>query len=211
MTEEDGKNQMHGKGVLIFGLLFGTISAFGVYSQSHNQCINWDEVVRIGKVYFGNPTPANARRLYLALPDSEVPQAERGDLFSKATDYLYTHLYDLKSHMPADRNAAKIAFRLRNISDGGFTEELDNVIGDLVDTNPRLFLEEIINGPIEIGVVCCGTAINKHYAEGSMKERNDELAKRIKRLESVKDKNLIPLRDNCIGQIKKCIAEDRTL
>jgi hypothetical protein len=196
---------MHKNRFLIFYFIIGFISVFAVSLQSHARDIPWDSVIKMGEAYFGSPTPENARKLYLALPDSKITHAREDDAFYKATQYFYGHLPDLKKHMSEDRYAVKIALRLLNISDGGFSEELYDVIGDLADTNPRLFLEEIRDSSIEIDVVCCGARLMQLYGEKTKREYNQELEKRIKTLESVNDGDLITIRDTCIKQIKRCL------
>jgi len=39
--------------------------------------------------------------------------------------------------------AVRIAFRMYNMSDGAFSEYLDQMLGSLITINPQMFLEEL--------------------------------------------------------------------
>jgi hypothetical protein len=191
----------------VIACLIGIILLLRVGGRAQNQKFDWDSVFKAAEAYFALPTQENARKLYITLPEFPVPLAARDKHFSEVGHYLYDHLYDLEKLMQADKIAVEIAFRLYNVSDGGFTEELYNSIGDLADTNPSLFLEELKNNPERFDAVCCGKRINGFYAEDKKSEHDELLAKRIKALESVKDEALVPLKEKCIEQIKKCFLK----
>ncbi len=186
-----------------FGLALSLLAGF----QAPQQSINWENLITIGKAYFASPSPGNAQKLCSALPESDVPGDARDESFVKASEYFYTHLYALEMPMQTDKQALEIAFRLLNISDGGFSEELYNFIGDVMDVSPRLFLEVLRGNSNRTDVVCSGRRFMGLYSDETKSEYNEELTKRIKTLLTVSDENLVPLRDKCIEKIKKCFLK----
>lgn len=176
--------------------------------KAQQRAADWDWILKTAQAYFSSPTPENAYKLFLALPESSVPIKDRDNQgFYRAAGYLYDHLHDLEKPMQTDKEAIAIAFRLFNVSDGGFSEELYNLLGDLSDTNPRLFLAVLRCNIEHLDVICCGKSIDQFYMEGKKKEHDDYLIGRIRILRSVTDESLMPLIEKCVNCINACVLE----
>ena len=91
-----------------------------------------------------------------------------------------------------------MAFRLYTISDGAFTEELDIILGVLINIDPKLFLLEL-KTHLHL-VYLSGLTCNFNYEENVAKSVI-EADKRIKSLKSINDNELIETRDKCIKEL----------
>ena len=130
---------------------------------------------------------------YLNLSDSDLT-----DLLKKT----------IEKHIHAgDRNAVKAGFRLFNISDGWYSHRLDMALGDLIRINTKLFLEELKSHRNITFVIRRGPPVypsGDEYVD-NFEAQKSEIKLRIKALESIKDKDLIEIRDECIKDLKESL------
>ncbi len=97
-----------------------------------------------------------------------------------------------------DRVAVKLAFRLRSIADGGFSEDLSIVLGTLIRIDPKLFLEELRNAKPQVQRLGPLLANEGAVYVDRMRAQCLENQLRIESLESVKDPSLDNIRNKCI-------------
>jgi hypothetical protein len=100
-------------------------------------------------------------------------------------------------------NAIKLGFRLFTISYGTLEVGLNKIIGNLIAFNPRLFLEELAaNRDLFLSLdPILGSFLREIPEDTAARELEKNL--RIKSLQSVEDKPLKSLRNECIKIIKK--------
>lgn len=201
-----------------FYLIFLALS-IGLFGQELQ--VNWDHIMKAAEAYVANPSSENALQLFNSIPESQIPASYRHEEFEKVSFYIFekvlVRLYDLV--IQADRNAVKAWIRLYAISDGAFSEDLNDGMGDLIQVDPKMFLEEINDFPwphdygdftdwLSKGhIVCEGGILNKSQEEIDEKAAHEELGMRIKALETVTEKGLLELRDICINAIKEEFAK----
>lgn len=173
------------------------------------ETVDWQIIKKTFDEYLEYPSTENAAQLCAVLPKENVKNiSENHGVF----EYLYQNYETLAYEMKCgDRNAVTAAFRLFNISDGAFTEEIEWSLAELIRIQPKLFLEELelhkneyfmreVNYPL--------------YGEGSffvdrMNAQLLETEMRIKALESVSDEGLRPIRDECIKRLTDHLKRDR--
>lgn len=200
-----------------FYLIFLALS-IGLFGQELQ--VNWDHIMKAAEAYVANPSSENALQLFNSIPESQIPASYRHEEFEKVSFYIFekvlVRLYDLV--IQADRNAVKAWIRLYAISDGAFSEDLNDGMGDLIQVDPKMFLEELNFYPdknlkkyIEVGyMVCNGVHLFKLTTAETYettKEAIKELELRIRALETVIDANLLQLRNDCIESIRRHQAQ----
>jgi hypothetical protein len=151
------------------------------------------------KAYLENPSPVRGERLYALLPRS-IEQAQ--DVDSTCREMLYSKIWSLQDRVNLqERIAVKIGFRMLSLSDGDFTESLDQILGSLIRRNPTMFLEELaIHRELVIRLDGLLGDFGYAFVDQPIKERR-ELGRRIASLRSVRKKALRALRDECIAEL----------
>lgn len=196
---------MNKKIIIYFALGLGA-AIFLLYGQEREAKIDWERIKRAGETYFACPSSENALKLYLSLPEEDI--INYGDEGIKIIEFISDNknLDILEKHiLESDRNAVKAAFRLFNISDGWFAHRLDKALGDLIRINTKLFLEELKNHRNITFVIRRGPPVyplGDEYVD-RFEARKSEIKLRIKALESIEDKDLIEIRDECIKKLKE--------
>ena len=102
-----------------------------------------------------------------------------------------------------DRVAVKLTFKLRSIADGGFSEDLDIMLGTLVRIDPKLFLEELSSAKPEVQQLDHLLANEWAIYVDRMDAQCLENQLRIKSLESIKDTSLKKIKYRCIETLNK--------
>lgn len=170
--------------------------------------IDWERLKEASTAYFDYPSSENAYKFYLSLPEEDIviKRSEGGSVKDFIVDnfgMLITQIY------ASDRNAVKVAFRLYNISDGYFTTMIDMTLGDLIRINARLLLEELVKHKKIKYIESCGPSVDimgEEYVD-RFKAQELEIRLRIKALESVQDKELREIRDECIRILKESLKD----
>jgi len=178
------------------------ILTHGLSAQSASEDI---ALSRVWYNFLRSPSAQTAVSLYNALPASR----ERGHEHILYKRQLKTHV-SIYEHlglitgvaMSGDRAFTRLAFRLYTISDADFTETLDQALGSLIDSHPRLFLEELQNHRLllkgHLGGLLCN--LGDKYVDRS-DEQIKVLKERRRKLLSVAGPNLSSLRDECLVRI----------
>jgi hypothetical protein len=194
---------------LMLGLCFGLTLPLESNFRNQDQSISWDNSLKTAKAYFNYPSTENALRFYNNLPAFNVEVAEIKDTknFLDLVDYLDKNLPILSREMDiSERNAVKVAFRLMNIADGTLAESLDAALGDFIRINPRMFLEELLSCPNREYIKEIGYPVTLgglYYVGQWPQVEKYELEMRVKALGTVKDSDLLEIRDVCIALIEK--------
>lgn len=148
--------------------------------------------------YVEYPSPENARKVNSV--KYEDPKYEN--------DINYDDLNLLGIQiLSGDREALKLAFRLRAESDGAYAEELDIITGRLIRINPKLFLEELKLYKKNIYKM---DSLLGNYGQpyvDKLKADIYETKARIKSLKTVNDGKLIDVRDECIKVLNDSLRE----
>jgi hypothetical protein len=203
-----GKGRLNRNFTLAAAIICWPLFSILGWAQSSISPPDWDEILKAGRTYFSDPTSENALELYKALPETQVRGDRDGKEFRDVFYFFDAHL-DLIRHqvLLADRNAVKVAVRLWTISDGAFSEVLSEVLGDLIQVDPKMFIEEIREFPwpkdygdfdewLSQGNILCDAGI-----EVSEEIRRKKLESRIRALETVTDSRLAKVRDHYISII----------
>lgn len=196
------------KGFLLLGLCLALMLPIESNMQKEGQIINWISTLKTAEDYFSYPSTENALQFYNNLPVFLLGHEEIKDRenFLKLIDCLDKNIPILSREMDiSDRNAVKLAFRLRNISDGSLSESLDAALGDSIRINPKLFLEELLSSPNREYLEKIGYPVTSgglYYVGQWPQVERYELEMRLKALNQVKDPDLLGIRDICITMIK---------
>lgn len=192
-------------------------AAEGIQAQK----VFWETAYKAAEAYFLDPSPENGETLYRSLPDRRLPGLDFKGLVRLSHLFYDYHLSDLmKKAAAGDPYALDIGFRLINISDGAFGEDLVYGLGTVIPGHPRLFLEKLLanQGKTEPPILELLDGILHPVGWWEMPKndpdyikyrelRNAKLDIRIKALETVRDPHLEAIRDRCISILKKMSKE----
>lgn len=189
-------------------------------AQAEAQKKFWSDAYKAAEAYFAQPSPENAEKFFMALPDKQLPHLDAdgelrlinfvfdNDGIGKARNFSIL----IKSMEKGEPEAVDLGFRLINISDGLAGEGLCYFLGRIVDKYPRLFLQKLLvhQSKTEPSVLELLDSILHPVAW--WEQQNDEagypellkkrLDIRIKALESVNDNDLKEIRDRCLTILK---------
>jgi hypothetical protein len=196
--------------LIIAGLMTYLPGAYQSATNSGEQIINWDKIKSSFDAYLEYPSPENAKAFLDTLPKDKIKN-EKGD-GSKVLYYIFTfrNYAILENEIWAgDRYSTEAAFRLINVADGGFAEDLHMTLGALVRINPRLFLEVLYEYKNAWYVKYTGYPVDMVGPgyEDRTKTRIYEYRMRIKALESVKDPKYWVIIKACVRQLNEAIME----
>ena len=166
--------------------------------------INWLALQGAFKTYADYPSSENALKIIEILPDSNITYT--GSKQEKETlDFIYNWAQFRmleRQVFSRDRSAVKLAFKLRSIADGGFSEDLNIMLGTLIRIDPELFLEELKNAKPEVERLDALLANEGAVYVDRMRAQCLENQLRIKSLETVKEASLENIRNRCIEILK---------
>jgi hypothetical protein len=188
------------KVLCLFGLLF--LAALNGAAQSTAATVDWKGLDEAWNAYYNAPSEDGADKMLKLLPGTvKIIDIKDGFLVINA---IYDHLSILEGEIySGNANAVRLGFRLFTISYGTLEVALNKILGNLISFYPRLFLEEL--------AAHRELFFNLEPVLGSFLREmaNDPVARdleknlRAKSLESVEDKELKALRNECIKIIKK--------
>ena len=184
----------------MFGMLI--MSAAAGYAQTGSPAVDWKGLEETWSAYYTAPSEAGAEKMLNLLPGNQkIMDIKDGFLVINS---IFDHLGVLEGEIySGNPNAIKLGFRMFSISYGTFELALNKVVGNLIAFNPKLFLEELAAhrdlfpslDPI------LGSYLRDTPADPVAQELENKL--RVKSLESVLDKPLKSLRNECIKVLKK--------
>ncbi|MBN2346768.1 MAG: hypothetical protein JXO51_10305 [Candidatus Aminicenantes bacterium] len=171
-------------------------------AQTGSPTVNWDGLGEAWNAYYTAPSEEGAARMLGLLPGNvKILDIKDGFLVINS---IYDHLSVLEGEMYSGRpNAIKLGFRLHTVSYGAFEIALNKVLGNLIAFNPKLFLEELSyhRNLIPNLEPILGSYLRDVGTDDVARELEKKL--RIKSLESVEEKSLKSLRNECIKVLKK--------
>jgi hypothetical protein len=195
-----GQVRQRPNALFLFGFLLALLWAGNPLGAQ--TAVAWAGIETAWNDYYMNPSEAGAEKLLQLLSGTEkILDIKDGFTVVNA---ISDHLGILEGEIYAGNpNAVKLGFRLLTISYGAFEVSLNKILGNLISYNPRLFLEELaahrnlflILDPV------VASFVNEISNDPAARELEKKL--RIQSLESVEDKTLKSLRNECIKLLKK--------
>ncbi len=186
--------------VFLSGLLL--LAALNGAAQTAAAAVNWKGLEEAWNAYYNAPSEAGAEQLLRMLPGTvKVVDIKDGFL---AVNAISDHLGILEGEIySGNPNAVKLGFRLYTISYGTLEVALNKIIGNLISFYPRLFLEEL-EAHREL-FLTLDPIVGSFLRDMANDQAAQDLEKklRIKSLESVEEKALKNLRNECIKILKK--------
>lgn len=184
----------------LLGLLL--LTALAGNAQTGSPAVDWKGLKEAWNAYYATPSEAGAEKMLNLLPGSvKITDIKDGFLLiNSISDHLGVLEGEIYSGNP---NAIKLGFRLFTISYGTFEIALNKIIGNLIAFNPKLFLEELTaHRDLFLSLdPILGSFLREIPNDPVAQDLEKKL--RIKSLESVGDKPLKSLRNECIKILKK--------
>lgn len=163
---------------------------------------DWKALEGTWNAYYTEPSEETAQKILALLPNgAKVMDIKDGfTVLNSINDHLGVLEGEIYSGNP---NAVKLGFRLFTIAYGGFEVNLNKIMGNLIAFNPRIFLEELgANRDLFPNLETLLGSFLRDTANDAV-ARDLERKLRIKSLESVEEKDLKSLRNECIKVLKK--------
>ncbi|MDD8012724.1 MAG: hypothetical protein PHX05_04525 [Acidobacteriota bacterium] len=186
--------------VCALGLLLTAVTILS--AQSGSPAIDWKGLDEAWNAYFNAPSEEGAGKMLALLPEKEKI-LDIKDGFASINS-ISEHLGVLEGEIySGNANAIKLGFRLYTISYGAFEVGLIKILGSLIAFNPRMFLQEL--GENRALFPNLEPLLGSYLRDTQEDEVARELERklRIKALESVEEKPLKSLRNECIKVLKK--------
>lgn len=164
--------------------------------------MDWKGLEEAWNQYYLSPSEENAQKVLALLPSGgKILDIKDGFI---ALNAINDHLGVLEGEVYSGQaNSVKLGFRLFTIAYGGFEVNLNKIMGNLIAFNPRMFLEELQAHrdlfPALEGLL--GSYLRDTANDPTARDLEQKL--RIKALESVEDKALKSMRNECIKILKK--------
>jgi len=164
--------------------------------------MDWKGLEEAWNAYYLAPSEEGAQKMLSLLPGSEkIMDIKDGFLvINSINDHLGVLEGEMYSGNPV---AVKLGFRLYTISYGAFEVALNKILGSLIAFNPRMFLEEL---EAQRSLFPSFDPILGSYLRDIPDDqvaRELERNLRIKALESIVEKPLKSIRNECIKVLKK--------
>jgi hypothetical protein len=182
------------------GLLI--LSAATGYAQIGSPSVDWKGLEDAWNAYYPAPNEAAAEKMLSLLPDNvKIMDIKDGFLVINS---IFDHLGVLEGEIySGNPNAVKLGFRLFTVSYGTFEVGLNKIMGNLIAFNPRMFLVELSahRDLFQTLDPILGSFLRETPNDPVAQELERKL--RMKALETVEEKPLKSLRNECIKILKK--------
>lgn len=181
--------------------LLTTIAFVFASLMTFAQSTKWIDFEKAWHNYLTNPTHDNSVKVYTLLPD-KVMGGDYPD--GGQTSRVFSKIEQLdKMIQRGDRDALRVAFKLFTIADGADAEGLQIEIGKLINTDAKLFLQELkIHRKLVVSLGGLVGNLGEDYVDEPELQRKEK-EKRIQSLKNIMDKNLIDVRDECLMEIER--------
>lgn len=184
--------------LLVIGLIYTTSAQNYLIKANYDAetlKTKWDK-------YIENPSESNALKVYKVLPEKGHVRKTDSDLVLQKN--IYNNLKTLeKQVLKGDKNSVKLAFRLNTISDGAFTEWLQEMLGQTINTHPKLFLTQL-KKHIHLfeNINSLVSNYGQDYAD-SWDKQISETKRRLKSLKTVNSSKLSAVKKRCLKSLNK--------
>jgi hypothetical protein len=188
------------RAALIVGLLLSCQNTFSGPVQDCEK--SWTEIADAWQAFTHNNSSSSRKRLLQALPSKEHPLSHQCEKAKATAETVSRGLPAIQASLQKkDPESVLIAMRIKNVVFGPTlnaeaTEILNELLGNSVVHSPKLFLQAVEK---ETQDKTCPYA--DHTSE--TQKEDEELPKRIRALESVKDESLKATRALCIESVRK--------
>ena len=189
----------HGIAVIII-LLTSSVLTAGAAAVSDSEIPDWVKIRKLFEAYVQYPNKTNAQKLIQILPEKHVSytnNSEEQKALSFINDREQLGMLE-RQVISKDPPAVRLAFRLRSIADGGFAEDLDIMLGQLIRIDPVLFLTELENASPPVTRLD-GLLLNFGAVYVDREEADClEIDRRITTLKSVDQPQLLIIRNEAV-------------
>lgn len=188
-------------------IIFLTISLISfVNAQEPNEnYFDNDKLNLAWENFMSSPNEENAMIVSSCLPKNGHVKKENMNLELQET--IYQNLPILENEIIKGRqNSMTLGFRLLTISDGAFSEEIYIMLGNSINTHPKLLLSTLQQNSdlVSLRHLLCNYGAD--YWDNKSKTLT-ETENRIEMLKKVEQENLINIRNQCISELNIFLNE----
>ena len=173
-----------------------------------NKPVDWARVRTAFSAYDELPSPQNVLRVIEVLPKHGHVRYTGTKEEEESLDLINSHLAMLQRQvLSRDPTAVDLAFRLKNVADGAFAEDLDVMLGQLIRIDPSLFLRSLKSAPHQLRTL---SGLVGNFGDPYVDKPEAqafEAEKRIRALQTVADPHLAGVREKCVEALKQVASE----
>ena len=163
----------------------------------------WREIAKRITEYAAHPSPSTAIAALHVIPDKSVTFTNSAEE-NEANDVIYAPgpMSVLEKRvLMKERESVELAFRMRNIADGAFLEDLDITLGKLIKLDPELFLGELKQAHVPAQAIggLVGNLGDEYVDE--MERQCEEMTLRKKALQQVTQSSLLQARKQALSAL----------
>ena len=192
-------------------LILGLLSPFAILSARQLDSLHdfdWVQFQILWTSYLTHSTSANAKKVIDLIPYPDHVHYTQSSAQDSALECMEGGFATLRNQIYAGNSSAvKLAFRLFCLSDGDYSESLDQILGGMIVRNPTTFLEQLnahseLFGGEEFTYI--GTLVGNFGDRfvDDMKAQIKESHSRIGALLKVKRPDLLNVRNRCINHLR---------
>jgi len=178
---------------------------FAAEAQAGN--LDFAEFAQALRAYQEKPSPETAAGVRALLPAEGPIKFDDSPQSRSAREELEDALPVLEEQVQAlDRDAIRLGLNLRALADGPILQSLDVILGRLITTDARVFLQELLRWRTQLPLRTLGQIVGtlgKEYAEEDRAAACAEIERRIDALLAVNEAALTQARDQCVNELRQ--------
>ncbi|HBZ70033.1 MAG TPA: hypothetical protein DEP35_09975 [Deltaproteobacteria bacterium] len=182
---------------------FLVISAAATQSGS----VDFAELTQALRAFQEKPSAETAASVRALLPREGQLKFDDSAQARAAREALDDGLPTLEAQVEAvDRDAIRLGFQLLAVADAPISKSLNAILGRLITTDARVFLEELLRWRTELKPRTLGQLVGtlgKEYVEQDHEAVCEEIQRRIDALLAVNEAALTEARDECVNELRQ--------
>jgi hypothetical protein len=179
--------------------------AFAARSQAGD--VDLVELTQALRAYQEKPSPETAAGVRALLPAEGRIKFDDSPQSRSARAELEGALPVLEEQVQAlDRDAIRLGLNLRALAEGQISQSLDIILGRLITTDAKVFLQELLRWRTQLPLRTLGQIVGtlgKEYAEEDRAAVCAEIERRIDALLAVSEGYLTQARDQCVNELRQ--------
>lgn len=190
------------------GIFFLSTISINPSSIFKSLSLNFEEFIELWDKFIDNPNSKNSENVCHAIPTYDSYEREKK---LKVGNKIDNSLATLEMYVLANnQHAVSVTFKLLSITDGAVSQYIDIILGKYIHVDPTNFLAELNNHLhiVSFSKVLCNYGLD--FVD-EFELQNIETQKRIDALKNVSKKNLEPLQERCISELKTKFIPQETI
>ncbi len=176
-------------------------------AATQNGSVDFAELTQALRAFQENPSAETAAGVRALLPREGRLKFDDSTQARAAREALEDGLPVLEAEVEAvDRDAIRLGFQLLAVADAPISKSLNTILGRLITSDARVFLQELLRWRTELKPRNLGQLVGtlgKEYDEQDRDAVCEEIQRRIDALLAVNEAALTEARDECVNELQQ--------